>query len=107
MNPKLQTRLRRASSLAFALAAIAVVPGCSHPDDARRRDDALAARVDHIVVIYAENRSFDNLFGHFPGARGLDEVIDHDGHPLPAYVRQRDRDGSILATLPPTWGGVT
>ena len=23
--------------------------------------------IDTVVVIYAENRSFDNLYGHFPG----------------------------------------
>lgn len=28
-------------------------------------------KIDHIVVIYLENRSFDNLFGLFPGANGL------------------------------------
>ena len=27
--------------------------------------------LDHIVVIYAENRSFDNLYGLFPGANGI------------------------------------
>ena len=27
--------------------------------------------LDTIVVIYAENRSFDNLYGGFPGANGL------------------------------------
>ncbi len=28
-------------------------------------------RIQHIVVIYAENRSFDHLYGLFPGANGL------------------------------------
>src|SRR3989442_15596600 len=28
-------------------------------------------QLDHIVVIYLENRSFDNLYGEFPGANGL------------------------------------
>ena len=28
-------------------------------------------RIDHIVVLYLENRSFDHLFGSFPGANGL------------------------------------
>ena len=28
-------------------------------------------RVDHIVVIYEENHSFDNLFGSWPGTDGL------------------------------------
>jgi acid phosphatase len=58
-------------------------------------------------VIYAENRAFDNLYGNFPGATGLSDLMDAGGHPLPTYVPQRDRDGSVMARLPPTWGGVT
>ncbi len=68
---------------------------------------ALRAEVSTIVVIYAENRAFDNLYGHFPGAVGLGEVLDKDGQPRPAYIPQRDRDGTVLPVLPPTWGGVT
>jgi acid phosphatase len=68
---------------------------------------ALRSKVATIVVIYAENRAFDNLYGNFPGARGLGEVVDRDGTPLPAYGAQRDRDGTMLPTLPQTWGGVT
>ncbi len=68
---------------------------------------ALRAKVHNIVVIYAENRAFDNLYGNFPGAHGLRGVIDEDGHPRRGYLPQKDRDGSVLATLPPTWGGVT
>jgi acid phosphatase len=68
---------------------------------------ALKGQVDTIVVIYAENRAFDNLFGNFPGARGLSEVIDRNGKPLPGFIPQVDRNGSVLAVLPPTWGGVT
>ncbi len=68
---------------------------------------ALHSKVETIVVIYAENRAFDNLYGNFPGARGLGEVVGDDGRPLPAYLPQIDRDGSVLTTLPRTWGGVT
>jgi acid phosphatase len=68
---------------------------------------ALRANVDTIVVIYAENRGFDNLYGNFPGAHGLRDVVDRDGRPLPAYVPQIDRNGAPLPTLPPTWRGVT
>ena len=52
-------------------------------------DDPLA-RIKTIVVIYAENRSFDHLYGGFPGANGLADAtagertqLDHDGTPLP------------------------
>lgn len=69
---------------------------------------ALRENVKHIVVIYAENRSFDNLYGHFPGANGVGRVIDPEGRPTAAYVPQKDRDGvTVLPTLPKTWTGVT
>ena len=56
--------------------------------------------IQNIVVIYAENRSFDNLYGSFPGANGLSGVT-------PEEYTQRDRDGSVLKELPPIWGGLT
>ena len=53
--------------------------------------DASLARIQTIVVIYAENHSFDNLYGMFPGANGVANAsaeqktqLDHDGTPLPA-----------------------
>jgi acid phosphatase len=68
---------------------------------------ALRDKVQTVVVIYAENRAFDNLYGNFPGASGLSELMDVGGYPLPTYMPQRDRDGSVMPRLPPTWGGVT
>jgi len=68
---------------------------------------ALRAEVKNIVVIYAENRAFDDLYGRFPGAHGLGEVMDSRGRPTRNFIAQKDRDGSVLPTLPPTWGGVT
>jgi acid phosphatase len=66
------------------------------------------AAIDNIVVIYAENRSFDGLFGNFPGANGLSTVVDSTGHPTTAYIPQKDRDGTtVLPKLPQTWTGVT
>src|SRR5262245_22764332 len=44
-------------------------------------------KIGHIVVIFEENRSFDNLFGKFPGANGLANAgeratqIGPDGQP--------------------------
>jgi acid phosphatase len=91
-----------------------VLGACSNPPPraARLPDEAAITRalrddIDTIVVIYAENRAFDNLYGNFPNARGLSEVLGADGRPTAAYVPQVDRDGKILARLPPAWGGVT
>ena len=58
------------------------------------------AKIDTVVILYAENRSFDALYGAFPGANGL-------AHLTPAQYQQRDRDGKLLPTLPPIWGGLT
>ncbi len=70
--------------------------------------DPLAAAIDTVVFIYAENRSFDGLYGNFPGAKGLSEVINAQGETTAAYVQQKDRDGTTtLPTLPKTWGGAT
>ena len=74
--------------------------------------DALAAlnsslalnNIQTIVVIYAENRGFDNLYGLFPGANGVPGVNPTSSA---AYVPQKDIDGSTLPVLPPTWGGMT
>ncbi|MBD8709445.1 acid phosphatase [Pseudomonas sp. CFBP 13711] len=63
-------------------------------------DKALQDNIKTIVVIYGENRSFNNLFANFPGVE----------HPLSAVkaeqYRQRDRDGKVLDSLPQCWGGV-
>lgn len=56
-------------------------------------------RIQNIVVIFAENRSFDALYGSFPGANGLKRTK--------ANAAQVNRDGSVLKELPPAWGGLT
>jgi acid phosphatase len=107
-------RTRGAARLLLALGMLAAaVSGCAHGDRVASTDNnsavvaALRAKVDTIVVIYAENRAFDNLYGNFPGAHGLADVVDGNGRPRPSYIPQLDRNGSVLANLPPTWGGVT
>jgi len=78
---------------------------------ATRTDDGLA-RIENIVVIYAENRSFDHLYGLFPGAEGIASAtaeqktqLDHDGTPLPhlppVYERGKpDPHNPAVARLP-------
>jgi acid phosphatase len=84
-----------ASSLCAYVGLAAADPAAGAATDATSK--ALRAKVSTIVVIYAENRSFDALYGNFPHAQGLGAT----------YLAQRDRDGSLLPTLPQTWGGVT
>jgi acid phosphatase len=84
--------------------------------DTGRKDDLAAAlagrldldRIDNVVVIYAENRSFNNLFANFPGATGVPSAREarRKGAP-PRFAPQKDRDGSVLPRLPPAWGGLT
>ena len=91
----------RTTSLAaaFVAAAITVASASSSaatPGKGGDKDDLGSVR--NIVVIYAENRSFDNLFGRFPGANGLANASR-------LSTTQLDRDGSVLPGLPAVWGG--
>jgi phospholipase C len=54
-------------------------------------DAGSLAQVNHIVVLYLENHSFDNLLGSWPGADGL-----ADGGGVP----QIGADGTAYASLP-------
>src|SRR5205085_7647447 len=51
------------------------------------------SKIDTIVVIYAENRSFDHLYGLFPGAEGIAQASAEQ-------KTQLDRDGRALPYLP-------
>src|SRR4051794_32143460 len=53
---------------------------------------APANPINHVVVIYLENHSFDNLYGLFPGANGIAKAG--------AKATQVDKAGASYATLP-------
>ena len=73
----------------LVLAAYAAgLSGGGEPLNGRR------APIDHIVVLFLENRSFDHLFGTYPGADGL---AGYRG-------RQADPRGVTYATLPQPLG---
>ena len=64
------------------------------------------SKIEHVVVIYAENHSFDNLYGKFPGANGIDKAtaeqklqLDHDGQALKT-LKVFDRHGNPDPTFP-------
>lgn len=86
------------------IALAIVVAGCnSMPATAPVTTGSLDA-IQNVVVIFAENRAFDNLYGLFPGANGIPGVNPSSRG---SYVPQKDFDGSVLPVLPPTWGGLT
>src|ERR1700754_1365236 len=72
--------------IAFVFAALGIAA-------AHAATPAQLARIKHIVVLYEENRSFDNLYGRFPGANGLDNAA--------ATATQVDAGGVPMAKLPP------
>lgn len=50
-------------------------------------------KINHVVIIFMENWTFDAHYGLFPGANGLNSPN--------AKITQVDRDGKPYATLPP------
>ena len=85
-----------AAGIAGSLPAAQAAPAKRAAAKPASLDAKLKANVKNVVVIYLENRSFNNLFANFPGLAA----------PLPASAPQKDRDGSILPTLPKIWGGM-
>ena len=88
----------------LAVACVLLFSGASTRAEESR--DKLAA-IEHVVVIYAENRSFDHLFGLFPGANGIAHAthptqVDHNGTPLPYLIvwKGRHPDSGFPARLP-------
>jgi phospholipase C len=70
------------------LASCATVPRIQNPEGREA-----IGKIDHIVVIYLENRSFDNLYGEFQGADGIVGLS-------PEKYQQVDSVGTPYATLP-------
>ncbi|NWE13040.1 acid phosphatase [Pseudomonas yamanorum] len=110
-KPPVDTSRRRFLGGAAVLGVGATLSACGNTSEApgkpveraltpQELDKALHEQVKTVVVIYAENRSFNNLFADFPGVENPLSAL------TAADYQQRDRDGSLLSALPPTWGGV-
>ncbi|MFT9099152.1 MAG: acid phosphatase [Zymomonas mobilis subsp. pomaceae] len=102
-HPKDMDRRLLLGGLAAATASMAIKAESKPSDKSRTSSDIdrlLKENIENIVVIYAENRSFNNLFGDFPGVKSPLSALP------PTAFQQRDRDGSLLPYLPPIWGGL-
>jgi acid phosphatase len=89
----LGTRIRRRPLAAGAIVALGLAAALA-PVAANGSDDSGLNSVKHIVVIYEENHSFDNLFGGWEGVNGV------AGARGSGHVTQVAADGSPLPCLP-------
>ncbi|MBN9553762.1 MAG: acid phosphatase [Alphaproteobacteria bacterium] len=101
-TPRMRKRGASRRQVLSNLAATGLAASLAKPAlaAASGRDAALREAIRNVVVIYAENRSFNNLFSSFPGLKHPLSEVD------PERLIQRDRDGNVLASLPPIWGGL-
>lgn len=81
------------NKLFFIPAALAAVTGFGL-SAFRNPETPPINKVQHVVVIYMENHSFDNLWGQFKGADGLTGAKKEN-------VIQVDAEGKPYSTLPP------
>lgn len=103
---------RRFLKSAAATGGVALLGGADSPkalaDRVGRQADsaavaALRDRVDHIIVIYQENRSFDHYFGAYRPARGstVEGLLDAEGRIDPRFDSlQRNCAGIVYKYLP-------
>src|SRR3954447_15385802 len=74
---------------AIAGALLAIIAGSApHSTPAASQPQSSTSPIQHLVVIYLENWSFDGLYGTFPGADGL---TPGPGTPTPPAPGRQDR----------------
>ena len=72
-----------------------MLAGCKGEAAAQGRD---ITSIKHIIVVFMENRSFDNLYGEFPGADGIAAAA--------SAAKQTDGSNTIYPTLPQVAGSM-
>jgi acid phosphatase len=106
----MRRRLTALTALALLVAAVAAFAAAAGNNDKGAKE---LAKVNHLVVIYEENHSFDNLYGGWEGVNGLaaaDEQhttqLSQAGSPFSCLLQN---DVNLVATtggtcvLPNTW----
>jgi phospholipase C len=83
---------RRIAMAALAYSICSILPSAALSSSART--DGPLDRLSHILIIYMENHSFDNLFGEYPGVEGVTNAE--------AQTRQTDKNGKPYEHLPTT-----
>jgi len=65
-------------------------------DGRPRACGAQLSDIEHIVVLMQENRSFDHLFGTFPGVRGFDDRRNREAFFQPGYQGPGSQNGHLI-----------
>ena len=95
---------RRILQAGAAAGVLANLPGVAQASGAQPEshtlDSKLKQHIKTVVVIFLENRSFNNLFANFPGVSMPVSALKE------ADYRQRDRNGQTMTVLPKIWGGL-
>jgi acid phosphatase len=81
-------RVRAVVAAAVVLAGTVTLAGASTAKNAPNK----LSKIDHIVVIYEENHSFDNLYGGWEGVNGITNAD-------PAHTIQKNQAGTPFACL--------
>jgi len=79
-------------SLTILLLFCVITVGFTNGDKPKPKD---LKKINHVIVLFLENHSFDNLYGQFPGANGLSNAKN---------VTQVDSAGVPFTFLPPVPG---
>src|SRR5204863_1562593 len=82
----------RLALLPTCLATVLAAAAAATPALAHGHGRSALGKIDHIVVIYEENHSFDNLYGRWEGVRGLDAATASN-------TKQVRQDGTQYACL--------
>ncbi len=83
----------RRETLCSCFAGLVLATSCTAmPADSHRAGPAGLEKIQHVIVIYQENWSFDGLYGKLPGADGLANAG--------VRIRQMRKDGTPYTTLP-------
>ena len=93
----------------FIFLVIFGISGCGVSKKAQQSNtsfDKDIRQINHVVVIYMENHSFDNLYGEFKGANGIENArkgnfvqVDKEGKPY-QYLPEIPRNNSFPTNLP-------
>src|SRR5579883_610728 len=85
---------RAGLGLLAPIVAAGALTGCKDSSSTTTAAPTGISKVGHVIVIYMENHSFDNLYGEFPGANGLSNATASE------YTQIDTATGKPYTTLP-------